>query len=56
VIATRCPSCGTELAPDAKSCPVCHALVHAGRLKELAAEADAATAAGDASTAMARWN
>jgi Zn-dependent protease len=56
VIGTRCTSCGTELAPGVKSCPVCHALVHADRLKELAAQAEVATAAGDASTAMARWN
>jgi len=38
----RCPGCGTEVAPSRASCPVCHALVHAGELKRLAGEAEAA--------------
>ncbi len=31
-----CPSCGSEVAPNLLSCPSCHRLVHAERLKELA--------------------
>ncbi len=50
-----CAQCGTELAPSLVSCPVCHALVHASRLKELAAEAESAAASGDLSGALARW-
>ncbi|AHG89018.1 peptidase M50 [Gemmatirosa kalamazoonensis] len=53
--ADRCASCGTELAPHALACPACDALVHGPRLQRLAEEADAATAAGDVTTARARW-
>jgi Zn-dependent protease len=37
------------------SCPSCHRLVHAEALARLAADADAATKAGDASGALALW-
>ena len=37
------------------SCPSCHRLVHAETLARLAAEADAATRAGDASRALGLW-
>ena len=37
------------------SCPGCHRLVHAEALAGLAAEADAATRAGDAPAALALW-
>lgn len=50
-----CPHCGTQLAPSLLSCPSCHALVHAARLKALAAEAEAATAARDLAGASAKW-
>jgi Zn-dependent protease len=56
VIAIRCPSCGTELAPELLACPSCHALVHADRLRELARTAEESTAAGNPVQAMARWN
>ena len=50
-----CPSCGTELGPARKSCPACHALVHADRLRQLAAEADRLTAQGEIRAALAAW-
>jgi Zn-dependent protease len=52
---TCCASCGTELSPEALACPACAALVHAEQLKQLAADADAATRAGDAATARNHW-
>jgi Zn-dependent protease len=53
--ASVCPQCGTQLAPSLLSCPSCHALVHSGRLKLLAAEAERAHEAGNPSAAAARW-
>ena len=53
--APRCIRCGSELAPAFLSCPSCRQLVHAETLARLAAEADAATRAGDASGALALW-
>jgi Zn-dependent protease len=50
-----CGRCGTELAVHALACPACASLVHAERLKQLAAEADAAKTAGDLATARERW-
>lgn len=55
LVTARCVRCGTELAPAILSCPSCHKLVHAETLARLAAEADAATRAGDASVALGRW-
>lgn len=51
----RCPGCGTELAGGLLSCPSCHRLLHADRLKELAAAARAATDAGDTGSALEHW-
>lgn len=51
----RCPQCGTELAPALLACPACGRLVHAEELKRLAAQAEAAAAAGDAPQALAAW-
>lgn len=53
--ASTCARCGTELAPSLLSCPTCHALVHAPRLKELAAAAASAEAGGDPTGALAHW-
>jgi Zn-dependent protease len=50
-----CPSCGGEVATNLLSCPSCHRLVHADRLKELAGSAEAAEGAGDPSTALGTW-
>jgi Zn-dependent protease len=51
----RCAGCATEVAPALLSCPACGRLVHAAELKQLAAEADAATTAGDSSAALTAW-
>jgi len=53
--ATFCPDCGTEVAPSLLTCPNCRRLVHAERLKELAAEAEAATQADDPTSALVAW-
>jgi Zn-dependent protease len=53
--ALPCSTCGTQLSPSLLSCPSCHALVHAPRLKELAAAAQRATDAGDATGALEAW-
>jgi len=50
-----CSRCGTQVAAAVLSCPSCGALVHAARLKQLAADAGAATAASDWSSALAAW-
>jgi Zn-dependent protease/uncharacterized Zn finger protein (UPF0148 family) len=50
-----CPQCGTELAPALLACPSCHWLVHGTELKQLAAQAEQATVAGDPSAALAAW-
>jgi Zn-dependent protease len=52
---TQCARCGSQLAPRLLVCPACHALVHAERLKQLAADAQAAETAGDATEALERW-
>ena len=51
-----CARCGTQLAPRLLSCPSCHALVHAARLKALATEAEAADASGDVARAARLWH
>ena len=51
----RCEQCGTELAPHALACPACGALVHAEELKQIAASADEARAAGDLVKARDLW-
>lgn len=53
--ASACGACGAELAPGLLACPACHRLVHAVELQRLAADAEAATQAGDAPRALALW-
>ena len=53
--ATCCSGCGCEVAPGLLSCPGCHRLVHAERLKALAEAAEAAEKAADLATALASW-
>ena len=56
LVAHSCTACGSEIAPTLLSCPSCHRLVHAERLKELAADAEAAEKAGELSAALTSWN
>lgn len=51
----KCPECGTELTPELRACPSCARLIHGERLKELAAQAEAAEKAGDFSAALTAW-
>src|SRR4051812_48785695 len=51
----QCARCGTELAPHALACPACGALVHADKLKQLAAAANAAAAVGELVRAREQW-
>jgi len=51
----RCGRCGTELAPHALACPACGAIVHAEKLKQLAASAEEAAAGGDLVRAREQW-
>ena len=51
----RCSACGTELAPHALACPACRSLIHASRLKELAAAAEAAGTDGDLVRSRDLW-
>lgn len=53
--AVRCESCGTDIAPSFLSCPVCQRLVHAERLKQLAAEAERFREAGEIRSALQAW-
>ena len=53
--ADTCTRCGTQVAAAVLSCPSCGALVHASRLRQLANDAEAATAAEDLSGALAAW-
>src|SRR5690242_386318 len=50
-----CPQCGADLAPSLLVCPDCNTLVHRDELKTLAAQAEAATAGGHLSDALASW-
>ena len=50
-----CAQCGSELSPALLTCPRCGRLVHAERLNQLAADARAASDAGDVSAALAKW-
>src|ERR1700722_7850110 len=52
---TPCASCGTEISPGLLACPGCHRLVHADRLKELAAEAGQAERDGDVQRSLVAW-
>jgi Zn-dependent protease len=51
----HCARCSTELRPDALACPACGTLIHADTLKQVAAEADVATRAGDLVSARNQW-
>lgn len=55
VAAIVCPQCGGEVAASLLSCPTCHALVHAGRLRQLAKEAEAVAFAGDYTKTLSIW-
>src|SRR5580704_6354172 len=50
-----CPGCGSDVAPNLLCCPSCRRLVHAARLKELAAAADDSEDAGDLAGALSSW-
>jgi Zn-dependent protease len=50
-----CAACGGEVAPSLLSCPSCHRLVHAQRLKELAESAESSERTGDLPAAMGAW-
>jgi len=52
---SRCPDCGAELGAGLNACLSCGRLLHAGALKKLAAEAEAAEQRGDLSAALAAW-
>ena len=51
----NCQRCAHALAPDSLVCDQCHALVHAEKLDQLAAEAKALEAKGDLRQARDRW-
>lgn len=50
-----CPACALPLAPSLLSCPSCHALVHAQRLRVLAEQARAAAVSHDAAAELGTW-
>src|SRR5262245_15780324 len=50
-----CGRCGNVVPASAVVCPSCHSLVHAARLKQLAAEAQRLTAAGSHAEAVRVW-
>src|ERR1051325_1292617 len=50
-----CPQCGAEISPNLLACPSCRGLVHAAELKTLAANAEAATTAGNYSESLVHW-
>jgi Zn-dependent protease len=50
-----CAGCATEIGPSLLSCPTCHTLVYAERLKTLAADAASAGQRGDASAELTAW-
>ncbi|MFT3766478.1 MAG: site-2 protease family protein [Minicystis sp.] len=52
---SRCAACGVELAPGMLACPACRKLVHADRLKALAADAEAAERDGRLTDALTHW-
>jgi Zn-dependent protease len=55
VTAASCPACGSQIAPRLLSCPSCQRLVHADRLKELAAAAQGAESQGEPARALPGW-
>ena len=50
-----CPNCGAALDPGALSCSNCGKLTHGTELQTLAADAQAATAAGDTARSRDLW-
>jgi len=54
-VGDTCRRCGTQITAAVLSCPSCDALVHASRLKQIAAEAESASAAADLTAALAAW-
>lgn len=53
--AVTCAGCGTHVSASLLACPTCHRLVHTQTLKDLAAQAEAAAAAGDTRRALEAW-
>jgi Zn-dependent protease len=53
--AAICDGCGTSVSATLLACPGCQRLVHAPRLKELAAAASAAAGRGDTAAELAAW-
>jgi Zn-dependent protease len=51
----KCKRCSRELAPGARVCDHCHALVHSEELERLSAEAKALEANGDLRQAREKW-
>lgn len=50
-----CAGCAAEIGPLLLACPSCHTLVHADRLKALAAAAASARTAADAGAELTAW-
>lgn len=50
-----CAGCAADIGPLLLSCPSCHTLVHADRLKTLAAAAASARSAADAGAELTAW-
>jgi Zn-dependent protease len=50
-----CVGCAAEIGPLLLACPSCHTLVHAERLKALAAAASTARSAADAGAELTAW-
>jgi Zn-dependent protease len=53
--AAVCAGCGSQLAAGLLGCPACGRLLHGDQLRRLAAEAEAATEAGDRARAAELW-
>jgi Zn-dependent protease len=51
----NCKRCSRELAPGARVCDHCHALVHSEELERLSAEAKVLEASGDLRQAREKW-
>ena len=49
---SKCDKCGTEVSTTLLSCPKCHRLLHASKLQELLADAEAKGKAGDLSAQL----
>jgi Zn-dependent protease len=54
-LGTSCAACGTRIGPSLLACPACHGLLYADRLKQLARDAEQASAGGAPSAALAAW-